>query len=128
MNATENTNVAGRYLTINGEKFYLIENYNQMQPFFISLASDTDLWMYISSTGGLTCGRRNPEQVLFPYYTDDKVTENYEHTGAKTLIRILSTSNSPLLSTPNSQLSTIVWEPFSDRYMGVYNIQRSIAK
>lgn len=128
MNATENTNVAGRYLTINGEKFYLIENYNQMQPFFISLASDTDLWMYISSTGGLTCGRRNPEQVLFPYYTDDKVTENYEHTGAKTLIRILSTSNSPLLSTFNSQLSTIVWEPFSDRYMGLYNIQRSIAK
>ena len=128
MNATENTNVAGRYLTINGEKFYLIENYNQMQPFFISLASDTDLWMYISSTGGLTCGRRNPEQVLFPYYTDDKVTENYEHTGAKTLIRVLSTSNSPLLSTFNSQLSTIVWEPFSDRYMGLYNIQRSIAK
>ncbi len=128
MNATENTRVAGRYLTINGEKYYLIENYDQMQPFFISLASDTDLWMYISSTGGLTCGRRNPEQVLFPYYTDDKVTENYEHTGPKTLIRLLSTPNSPLLSTLNSQLSTIVWEPFSDRYLGLYNIRRTIAK
>lgn len=128
MNATENKNISGRYLTINGEKYYLIENYDQMQPFFISLASDTDLWMYISSTGGLTCGRRNPEQVLFPYYTDDKVTENYEHTGPKTLIRVLSTSNSPLLSTLNSQLSTIVWEPFSDRYLGLYNIRRTIAK
>lgn len=128
MNATENKNISGRYLTINGEKYYLIENYDQMQPFFISLASDTDLWMYISSTGGLTCGRRNPEQVLFPYYTDDKVTENYEHTGPKTLIRLLSTPNSPLLSTLNSQLSTIVWEPFSDRYLGLYNIRRTIAK
>lgn len=128
MNATENKNISGRYLTINGEKYYLIENYDQMQPFFISLASDTDLWMYISSTGGLTCGRRNPEQVLFPYYTDDKVTENYEHTGPKTLIRVLSTSNSPLLSTLNSQLPTIVWEPFSDRYLGLYNLRRTIAK
>lgn len=118
----------GKYITLNGEKFYLIENYNQMQPFFISLASDTDLWMYISSTGGLTCGRRNPEQVLFPYYTDDKVTENYEHTGAKTLIKILSTPNSQLLTLNCTQLSTIVWEPFSDRYMGIYHIRRSIAK
>lgn len=128
MNATENTRVAGRYLTINGEKYYLIENYDQMQPFFISLASDTDLWMYISSTGGLTCGRRNPEQVLFPYYTDDKVTENYEHTGAKTLIKIVSdTKTSPSLKRGMGGVPHL-WEPFSDRYLGLYNIRRSIAK
>lgn len=128
MNATENTSVAGRYLTINGEKYYLIENYDQMQPFFISLASDTDLWMYISSTGGLTCGRRNPEQVLFPYYTDDKVTENYEHTGTKTLIRIASMSDTATSPSPKRGLGGVPWEPFSDRYMGLYSLRRSIAK
>ncbi len=106
----------GHYKTIDGERFYCIDNYNHMQPFFISLASDTDLWMYISSTGGLTCGRRNPEQVLFPYYTDDKITENYEQTGPKTILRVQTTQGTQL------------WEPFSSRQMGTYHIIRSIAK
>ena len=106
----------GHYIDIHGERFYCIENYDHMQPFFISLASDTDLWMYISSTGGLTCGRRNPEQVLFPYYTDDKITENYEQTGPKTILRVQTAQGTKL------------WEPFSSRQMGTYHIIRSIAK
>ncbi len=114
---------SGKYITISGEPFYLIENYNEMHPFFISLASDTDLWMYIASTGGLTAGRRNPEQVLFPYYTDDKITENYETTGPKTLIRVYQTLNSQ-----SSTLNSKLWEPFSNRYMGIYRLKRSIAK
>ena len=109
-------NPTGQYIEIDGERFYCIENYNHMQPFFISLASDTDLWMYISSTGGLTCGRRNPEQVLFPYYTDDKITENYEQTGPKTILRV------------HTAQGTRLWEPFSSRQMGTYHIIRSIAK
>ncbi len=107
----------GHYMTLHGEKYYLIEHFDRMSPFFISLASDTDLWMYISSTGGLSCGRRNPEQALFPYYTDDKITENADHTGAKTIIRL-----------SDSAKRGLPWEPFSDRYMGVYRTKRSIAK
>ena len=128
MKANENNQTAltpkGSYVVIGEDKYYRIENCDQMQPFFISLASDTDLWMYISSTGGLTCGRRNPEQVLFPYYTDDKITENYEHTGAKTMVRMLHSEacgNVDWAKMP-------VWEPFTDRYIGVYRIRRSIAK
>ena len=41
--------VKGQYIEIDGERFYCIENYNHMQPFFISLASDTDLWMRYTS-------------------------------------------------------------------------------
>lgn len=106
----------GHYIDIHGERFYCIYHYDHMQPFFISLASDTDLWMYISSTGGLTCGRRNPDQVLFPYYTDDKITENYEQTGPKTILRV------------HTAQGTKLWEPFSSRQMGTYHIIRSIAK
>ncbi len=124
MNTIEKKQVTGKYLTLNGEKYYQIENYDELHPFFISLASDTDLWMYISSTGGLTCGRRNPEQVLFPYYTDDKITENYEHTGAKTILRVLPVSS----DTPTSELGGVLWEPFSDRLNGIYRVRRSIAK
>lgn len=153
-------------MTLHGEKYYLIEHFDRMSPFFISLASDTDLWMYISSTGGLSCGRRNPEQALFPYYTDDKITENADHTGAKTIIRLscdcptanadrpltLSdraarcqtdiVSNSELVGQQSGRSAqrsysaavgqrsglTLPWEPFSDRYMGVYHTKRSIAK
>lgn len=128
MKANENNQTAlmpkGSYVVIGDDKYYQIENCDQMQPFFISVASDTDLWMYIASTGGLTCGRRNPEQVLFPYYTDDKITENYEHTGAKTMVRMLHSEacgNVDWAKMP-------VWEPFTDRNIGVYRIRRSIAK
>lgn len=100
--------VKGQFITINGERFYEIANYDAMQPFFISLASDTDLWMYLSSTGGLTCGRRSPGEALFPYYTDDKITESYEFTGPRTVIN--------------------EWRPFSDKQQPVYAISRKIAK
>ena len=101
-------NVQGQFITINGERFYEIANYDAMQPFFISLASDTDLWMYLSSTGGLTCGRRSPAEALFPYYTDDKITESFEFTGPRTVIND--------------------WRPFSNLQQPVYDITRKIAK
>ena len=100
--------VKGQFVWINGDRFYEIANYDQMPPFFISLASDTDLWMYLSSTGGLTAGRRSPGEALFPYYTDDKITESFEFTG------------------PRTQIND--WKPFSDKQQPVYRISRKIAK
>ena len=113
-NATKKT--VGQFITILGERFYEIADYDAMQPFFISLASDTDLWMYLASTGGLTAGRRSPEQALFPYYTDDKITEQYEQTGPKTILHVTLDGK------------TYLWEPFSQRMNGVYTIHRKIAK
>ncbi len=112
--------VQGQFITINGERFYEIANYDEMQPFFISLASDTDLWMYLSSTGGLTAGRRSPNEALFPYYTDDKITENYETTGPKTVIRVKGERFQV-----NGEL---VWIPFSDRQQDSFIVSRRIAK
>ena len=112
--------VQGQFITINGERFYEIANYDEMQPFFISLASDTDLWMYLSSTGGLTAGRRSPNEALFPYYTDDKITENYETTGPKTVIRVKGERFQV-----NGEL---VWIPFSDRQQDSFVVSRRIAK
>lgn len=100
--------VNGQFITILGERFYEIANYDAMQPFFISLASDTDLWMYLASTGGLTAGRRSPNEALFPYYTDDKITESYEFTGPRTVIND--------------------WRPFSEKQQPKYAISRKIAK
>ena len=109
--------VSGKYINIAGEQFYEIRNYDRMQPFFISLASDTDLWMYLSSTGGLSCGRRSPDFALFPYYTDDKITQNYSYTGSRTLVRLKSDSE-----------RSLIWEPFSVNNDAVFDIERRICK
>ena len=74
---TNNVEVGGKYVNIEGETFYQIENYDQMKDFFISVVSDSDHWMFISTRGGLTAGRINSENALFPYYTDDKVSDGF---------------------------------------------------
>ena len=112
--------VQGQFITINGERFYEIANYDAMQPFFISLASDTDLWMYLASTGGLTAGRRSPQEALFPYYTDDKITESFEFTGPRTIIKV----KGERLKVKGE----LLWRPFSEKQQDVCDITRKIAK
>ena len=68
--------VKGEYVTMPGGTFYKIKNYDGMPPFFMSIVSSSNHWLFISSTGGLSAGRVSAEQSLFPYYTDDKLTEN----------------------------------------------------
>ena len=59
--------VTGKYVELGGELFYRISNYDKMPPFFMSVVSHSNHWMFISSNGGLTCGRKDPENALFPY-------------------------------------------------------------
>ncbi len=108
--------VRGQRLTLWGEDFYQITHYDSLRPFFMSLVSPGDHWMFISSTGGLTAGRRNPDLALFPYYTDDKIHDGAEFTGSKTVVR--------------ARRGGLVWlwEPFSDRYHGVYRVKRQLYK
>lgn len=112
----EKQEAIGQFVLIDNEKYYQIKNYDSMLPFFISLASDSNHWMYISSTGALTAGRKNPDFALFPYYTDDKINESSENTGSKTIFHVRKNGK------------TYLWEPFSERYKGVYVIERSISK
>ena len=108
--------VKGEYVTMLGSTFYKIKNYDGMPPFFMSIVSSSNHWLFISSTGGLSAGRVSAEQSLFPYYTDDKLTENSENTGNKSI----------LLVTRHER--TNLWEPFSVRYQGVYQIERNLYK
>jgi hypothetical protein len=113
---TSRQSVRGEYVTLDGQEFYCIRNYDAMPPFFMSLVSSSDHWMFISSTGGLTAGRANAESALFPYYTDDKVTENHPNTGPLTVLRVTRAGRAQL------------WEPFSSRYAGLYRTERNLYK
>ncbi len=101
---------------IDGESFYKIANSDTLRPFFMSIVSDSNHWMFISSNGGLTAGRKNAQFSLFPYYTDDKLTESTEVTGSKTIFRV------------DRNGATSLWEPFSDRLYGIFNITRNLYK
>ena len=108
--------VKGELVIIDNESYYKIANVNEMRPFFMSIVSNSNHWLFISSNGGLTAGRKNSNYALFPYYTDDKITESAEITGSKTSIQI------------HSEGKTYLWEPFSKRYEGVYKISRNLYK
>ena len=81
----KNKTVSMETALLDGEKYYKIINNEAMRPFFMSIVSDSNHWMFISSNGGLSAGRKNSEFALFPYYTDDKITESADITGSKTI-------------------------------------------
>ena len=76
-------------ILIEDELYFQISNSDQMRPFFMSIVSDSNHWMFISSNGGLTAGRKNSEYALFPYYTDDKITESADITGSKSIFKVV---------------------------------------
>jgi hypothetical protein len=107
---------SGGFVYLNGERFYKINCMDAMQPFFISLVSSSDHWLFIASTGGLTAGRASAEQALFPYYTVDRITENNQNTGNVAVLRV------------TRQERCYLWEPFSERQPGIYRVERSLYK
>lgn len=103
-------------ITHEGERYLKISNHDAIRPFFMSIVSDSNHWMFVSSNGGLTAGRKNKEYALFPYYTDDKVTEFADITGSKTIFQVRSGKD------------ILMWEPFSDKCTEKYSIVRNIYK
>ncbi len=108
--------VQGDFVKINEETFYKISNYDKMTLFLISIVSASDHWLYISSKGGLTAGRKNPDNALFAYINDDQLHDVAEITGSKTLVKM------------NDGKKTFLLEPFSDYYNGIYSTTRNLYK
>ncbi len=111
-----NAPIKGDLVKINNETFYKIENYDKMNPFLISIVSASDHWLYISSKGGLTAGRKNSDNSLFAYTNDDVLHDVNEITGSKTIIKM----------TDKGKL--YLWEPFSAYYDGLCSITRNLYK
>lgn len=110
------TDVSGHFVEIDGEKYYQIRNYHQMPDFFISIVSDSDHWMFISSNGSLTAGRKDRDNALFPYYTVDKIHDYKGKTGSRSLFLV------------NKNNKKMLWEPFTSDSQMFYNITRNIYK
>jgi hypothetical protein len=86
----------GRICDHHGQLHYEIRGVEGMEPFLMTLASDSDHWMFVLSNGSLTAGRVNPEHALFPYYTQDKLLDMSGRSGSRTLVRSKSGTWEPL--------------------------------
>lgn len=113
---TNNSQVTGEFVTMDNERFYAINNVNKMAPFFVSVISNSDHWLFVSSTGGMTAGRVSPETALFPYITVDRIHESDLHTGCKTLLRV------------KSEYENFDWEPFNREHEHRFDITRNLYK
>jgi hypothetical protein len=108
--------VSGSIVEIDGQDFYRVTDVQALPPFLMSLVSDSDHWLFISSNGGLTAGRVGPEHAIFPYYTDDRIHDGHGDTGSLTVL---------LVHTADGLQR---WEPFSDADAGAYRTSRTLFK
>ena len=116
-NRRDTAKPAGGFTSVEGERFYRISAYDRMPPFLMSVVSDSDLWMFISSAGGLTAGRVDADGALFPYETVDRLHDGHRHTGPVTVIRARRGDGREEL-----------WEPFAERSSGGARIERNLYK
>lgn len=80
----------------------------------MSIVSDSNHWMFISSNGGLSAGRKKCRFCSF--HTDDKITEFADITGSKSIFQIENNNEK------------YIWEPFSERFNDKYNLTRNLYK
>ncbi len=107
----------GAFTEIDGELFYRISRHDRMPPFLMTLAGDSDLWMFVASSGGLTAGRVGPDGALFPYETADRLMDGHHHTGPITLLRVKRGTGGETL-----------WQPFPERAWGDESVKRNLYK
>jgi hypothetical protein len=86
-----------------GEQWYTVADVDRMAPFLMSLVSDGDRWMFVSSSGALTAGRGDATHALFPYVTDDRLHAGGGQLGPATRLRVTRAGEE------------VLWTPFEAR-------------
>lgn len=107
------------FVEVDGVEMFRIHNADEMPAFLMSVVSDSDLWMFLSSRGGLTAGRVDPDHALFPYETDDILHKCHPYTGSTTLMRVTRGGE-----------AAVLWEPFRNhgpRPNVTRNLYKSVA-
>jgi len=103
---TDDLRPTGEFVTDARGDAYRISNYDRLAPFTMSVVSSSDLWMYVSSHGGLTAGRVDAAGCLFPYETDDRLHFAAGVTGPVTIVRALTAGG------------VVTWRPFDPHRSG----------
>jgi hypothetical protein len=108
--------VEGELVQYDGESFYRITHAEAMKPFFMSIVSDSNHWLFVASNGGMTAGRQTPKLGLFPYTTEDKIIDGARVTGPYTALLARASGK------------TRLWHPFREEHGLVYRSTRRLYK
>ncbi len=111
---TTDAPVDGSYIELDGEIYFEIRNSHLMPEFFMSIVGADDHWMFVSSRGALTAGRRNPDGAIFPYAADDQISAMRRQAGPVTVINL-----------PDSNQT---WQPFVDDDGTCGRLEQSVFK
>ena len=103
----------GELVIEDGLEWYRIDDYDLLDPFLINVTTPNELWLFVSSTGALTAGRRSADHALFAYETEDRLHRIAGHSGPFTLIL------------PDGAAEA--WEPFAP-HAPLGSLNRSIAR
>ena len=113
---TDSSRVTGAFCSAWGGRYYRIDRAEDLPPFLINLVSSSDLWMFISSRGSLTAGRRDADAALFPYQTVDRIHDSTGVVGPITAFRVPTAAG------------VILWEPFAPHTGRHHSITRRLYK
>lgn len=111
---TQEIGVTGTYVELDGEAYYRIGNSHLMPEFYMSIVGADDHWMFVSSRGALTAGRRNPDGAIFPYAADDQISAMRRQAGTITEISVAGFASA--------------WRPFMDSSVTEGELEQAILK
>lgn len=112
----QNKPVQGKFISFHNDSYYVINEYDKMENFFMSITSSSDIWNFCWSQGGITAGRIDSNNAIFPYYTADKVFDARKYTGAYTALYVKQKEKS------------IYWIPFDETGRDLFQLERNIYK
>lgn len=92
---------SGGIVSAFGTRCYRIADVDALPPFFLSLASASDLWAFLTSTGALTAGRVDAENNFFAYQSVDRLYDEVGHSGPVTTLFV------------DGPAGPAVWRPFA---------------
>ena len=115
VNTASEPAVRSEFVTVDGEPYICIRHVDQLNPFLMSVVSDSDHWLFVGSNSPFTAGRIDPDHALFPYQTADKILRHADTSGALSVLLVRAGERWAL------------WEPWQASGR-VYRIDRHLYK
>ncbi|MFT5145189.1 MAG: hypothetical protein ACI84D_003831, partial [Thalassolituus oleivorans] len=100
---------------VDGQAYLRLSNVDAMPPFFMSIVSDSDPWLFVGSQGAFIGGRVQPDSALFPYLNVDQILSRPDYSGARSAMLVRRSGNWAL------------WEPWQTSGRA-YDLRRNLYK
>ena len=76
------------FVTLAGQRYACIRDVDHLEPFLMSIVSDSDAWLFVGSNSPFTAGRVDPDAAIFPYETVDKLLRHADGSGSLSAFRV----------------------------------------